>query len=72
MYDIDPETDGGFLELAPSLLLNFRLSYGMNFSTHLFAEIFVRVNNITDEYKLSQWGLPAPGKTLSAGIMVRI
>jgi outer membrane receptor for ferrienterochelin and colicin len=72
MYDIDPESDGGFLELEPSLLMNFRLSYGMNFSTHLFAEIFVRVNNITDEYKLSQWGLPSPGRTLSAGVMVRI
>jgi iron complex outermembrane receptor protein len=72
MYDIDPETDGGFLALDPSLLLNLRLSYGKNFSTHLFAEMFVRVNNITDEYKLSQWGLPAPGRTLSAGIMVRI
>lgn len=72
MYDIDPETDGGFLELDPSLLLNFRLSYNMNFSTHLFAEIFVRVNNITDEYKLSQWGLPTPGRTLSGGMMLRI
>jgi len=72
MYDTDPDTDGSFLELDPSLVLNLRLSYGKNFSTHLFAEIFVRVNNITDEYKLSQWGLPTPGRTLSAGLMVRM
>ncbi len=71
-FDSDPETNGGFLELEPALILNFRLGYAFNISGFAYSEVFVRLNNILDEYKLSQWGLPMAGRTLYAGVTVRL
>lgn len=70
MYDSDP--DKGFVEIEPSLIFNFRLGYDLYISDFVFTEIFLRVNNLTDEYKLSQYGLPEAGRTGYAGITIRI
>jgi hypothetical protein len=71
-YDTDPESDGGFLELEPALLLNFRIGYSIELSDFAHSEVFIRLNNALDEYKLSQWGIPTAGRTLYAGVIVRI
>ncbi len=70
-YDSDLENDGKFLEIEPTTLFNMRLSYGFAISD-IYNEVFVRINNITDEYKLSQWGLPTAGRTFSAGVSVKL
>ncbi len=70
-YDSDPENDGEFLEIEPTTLFNLRLSYSFAIS-NIFTEVFVRVNNITDEYKLSQLGLPAAGRTFSGGVSIKL
>jgi iron complex outermembrane recepter protein len=70
MYDSD--ADGGYVEIDPAMILNFRISYSIYFSDMVFTEFFVRVNNLTDKYKLSQYGLPSAGRTAIAGLTVRI
>jgi len=71
-YDSDPEDGTKFVEIDPSLLLNLRLSHSILLGNTYLTELFVRVNNLTDEYKLSQWGLPMAGRTFYAGIMFKI
>lgn len=71
-FDSDPETDGKFLTLDPALIMNIRIGYSFDFYDFAYTEVFIRLNNITDEYKLSQLGLPTAGRTLFAGVTVRI
>lgn len=71
-YQDDPEVKGGFVEIPEALVINARLSYDLLLQGFGFTEIFVRVNNIFDEYKLSQLGLPEAGRTAYAGIMIRV
>ena len=70
-YDSDPENDGAFIEIEPTALFNLRLAYGFTIS-NVYSDVFFRVNNITDEYKLSQWGLPAGGRTFSTGLSIKL
>lgn len=70
-YDSDPDVSGGFVEIDPAVVMNLRLAYEFVVSKSLL-EVYVRINNITDEYKLSQYGLPAPGRTAYAGIQARL
>lgn len=71
-YDSDPEVDGEFVEIDPSAVINLRLAYERSIGDEILAEVFVRVNNATDEYRLSQWGLPEPGRTVYGGVSVRM
>ncbi len=71
-FDTDPVDNKKFVEIEPSLVLNFRLSYSFNVTDMIYSEVFVRLNNITDEYRLSQLGLPAPGRTFYAGLSLRL
>ncbi len=68
----DNDINGEYVEIEPSLILNMRLAYSFMVGDFSMNEIFVRLNNITDEYQLSQYGLPEPGRTLYAGFSFRI
>lgn len=68
----DNDINGDYVEIEPSLILNMRLAYSFMFGDFSMNEIFVRINNITDEYQLSQYGLPEPGRTFYAGFSFRI
>jgi len=70
MYDSDPE--GGFVEIDPAVIFNLRIGYDLFISDLAYTEFFIRINNLTDTYKLSQYGLPSAGRTANAGITVRI
>lgn len=69
-YGDNPTTDR-IEELDPTLILNTRISYEFLAIKGFYTEAFVRLNNITDEYKLYQLGLPEPGRTFYAGITTR-
>lgn len=71
-YEPSPFADGKFEEIDKSLIFNIRLLYAINLKYLPYTELFIRVNNITDEYYLSQLGLPMPGRTIFAGINLRI
>ncbi len=71
-YDADPENSGEFLTLDAAAELNFRLGYSFEISDFALAEVFVRMNNITDTYRLSQWGLPTAGRTFYSGLTFRL
>jgi iron complex outermembrane receptor protein len=64
-------TDDGFARLDPSLVLNVRVGYRL-FVRSVSAEVFVRVDNLTDAVVLPQLGLPAPGRELQAGIKLAL
>lgn len=68
----DNDENGEYISIDPSVILNLRIGYDINIADLAFTEFFVRLNNITDEYKLSQYGLPEPGRTLYAGFVVRL
>ncbi len=59
----------GDTELDPSFLLNARISYLLP-TKGTGLELFIRCNNILDEQRMQQLGLPAPGRTAMAGIKV--
>lgn len=71
-YSLD-ETNT-FVALPTSLVLNTRLAYRLIFNQPRFlsAELFMRVNNITDEVVMPQLGLPAPGRELQAGVSLSL
>lgn len=56
------------VELDPTALLNFKLAYSFSSISESYSTVYVRVNNLTDEVKYSQLGLPGPGRTFMAGI----
>jgi len=64
-------TDDGFTRLDPSLVLNVRAGYRL-FVGSVSAEVFARVNNITDAVVLPQLGLPAPGREVQAGVKLAL
>lgn len=70
-YDSEPDNPDGFVEIDPSPIMNIRLAYEFILSDAL-VEFYIRLNNVTDEYKLSQYGLPAPGRTFFIGLQTRI
>ena len=63
--------DDGFTRLDPSLVLNVRAGYRL-FVGSVSAEVFARVNNITDAVVLPQLGLPAPGREVQAGVKLAL
>ncbi len=58
-----------FVQLPEALIFDARLSYGINTLSGLNgSQLFVRVNNITDELRLLQLGLPGPGRAFLGGV----
>jgi iron complex outermembrane receptor protein len=68
----DNDINGDYVELDPTISFNLRLGYRFMLGDISMAELFVRLNNLTDEYILSQYGLPEPGRTLYSGFSFRI
>ncbi len=59
----------GLISLPSSLVTNTRVSWLMLYRQYS-AELFSRINNLTDEIVLPQLGLPGPGRTLHVGFQV--
>jgi iron complex outermembrane receptor protein len=71
-WESDASLPGGYAELGASSSINFRISYTFYLAEDYLYEIYLRANNIFDTYRLSQGGLPEPGRTLIAGLGLRI
>lgn len=67
-YELDNSVESGFVKVEGSTIANLRLSYNLFKITGYFADIYIRTNNIFDKYRLSQRGLPEPGRTIQAGL----
>jgi iron complex outermembrane receptor protein len=66
-----PDAPGSFARLDPALVLNLRAGYRFVVRT-VSAELFVRVNNVTDAVVLPQLGLPGPGREVQAGLKLAL
>lgn len=64
--------DNIFVALPTSAVLNARLAYRLilPLTENFASQVFIRVNNITNEVVLPQLGLPAPGREIQGGIKV--
>lgn len=62
-----------FVSLPDALIFNMRLAYNISGTGKKFSgsEIFVRVNNISNELRLLQLGLPSPGREFLGGVKLR-
>ena len=61
--------DNSFMHLPTSFVIDSRLTYLLHLSSiEAGSEIFVRVDNITDELVLPQAGLPGPGRSFGGGL----
>ena len=61
--------DNSLVKLPASQVINTRLTWLVLFR-NVGAEIFARVNNVTDDVTLPQLGLPGPGREVHAGVQV--
>ena len=59
--------DNAYVELPTALVFHARLGYRFQVGQAM-PEVFVRVNNVTDEVVLTQLGLPAAGREFVAGL----
>ena len=66
-----PDGPGSFARLDPALVLNLRAGYRFALQG-VSAELFARVNNITDAVVLPQLGLPGPGREVQAGVKLAL
>jgi iron complex outermembrane receptor protein len=66
-----PEAPGSFARLDPALVLNLRAGYRFAVRA-VSAELFARVNNVTDAVVLPQLGLPGPGREVQAGVKLAL
>lgn len=64
--------DGSLVPLSASTELNAGMAYRIFWSTQqaVLSEIFMRVDNLTDEVIVRQLGLPSAGREFSAGLSV--
>ncbi len=60
-----------FDEIAPTCLLNLRLSYSFMLYNSIL-ELYVRANNVFDTYREVKLGIPDAGRMFSSGILFRI
>ncbi|MBX3044398.1 MAG: TonB-dependent receptor [Candidatus Kapabacteria bacterium] len=67
-YERNPDDQSKFLKIDGTAIFNLRLAYKLPVVQGVVYEVFVRGNNLMDTYRLSQLGLPEPGRMLSAGI----
>lgn len=65
-YGLDP--DNVVVGLPDVLQINLRASARRYTSAGLFGELFVRLDNVTDQSVFPQLGLPGPGRTLQFGL----
>ncbi len=61
-----------YAEIDASTSFNFRISYLFTNIDNTMIEVYARINNILDEYRLSQRGIPESGRTFSAGLSVKL
>jgi iron complex outermembrane recepter protein len=66
-----PDAPGSFARLDPALVLNARVGYRLAVRA-VSAEVFTRVNNVTDAVVLPQLGLPGPGREVQAGVKLAL
>ena len=59
-----------FQKLPEYILFNLRFSYNYKINNSLFADIFIRINNIFDKLYYSQWGLPEAGREVVGGLSI--
>ncbi|HLT47570.1 MAG TPA: TonB-dependent receptor [Rubricoccaceae bacterium] len=64
--------DNTFVPLNTSLVLNLRAGYRLRPTAAFAAEVFARVDNVTDALVTPQLGLPGPGRTVQAGLKVTL
>ena len=63
-------SDNTFVELPAATVFDARLGYLLTPAGFAGGEVFVRLNNLTDELRLLQLGLPGPGREVRAGLEV--
>lgn len=63
---------GDWDEIDPTMITNLRFAYKIPYSDIMISEVYIRANNIFDTYKLSQFGIPDPGRMFIAGMNVRL
>lgn len=71
-YAINPANNNAFEKLDASLVANFRLGYRLPEFSFLSMELFLRIDNIFDSYRLTQIGLPEAGRMFNLGAILRI
>jgi iron complex outermembrane receptor protein len=73
-FERSPDNASKFIEIGATSIFNFRLSYQFAIETgfNSLYEIFARVNNIADTYRISQLGLPEQGRMITAGVKISI
>lgn len=69
-YGIDAARNGEFAEIESSVVTNLRIAKTFIIYSKVL-ELFVRINNISDEFYISQIGIPDPGRTFSCGLTFR-
>jgi iron complex outermembrane receptor protein len=69
--ETNPDKPSDKIEIAGSAVFNLRLSYSL-LSAGFSGDVFFRVNNIFDHYRIYQLGLIEPGRSLSAGITIKL
>ncbi|HRS02523.1 MAG TPA: TonB-dependent receptor [Bacteroidota bacterium] len=57
-----------FEKIDPTFQLNFIISQKIPISTEFSPKIYLKINNITDEYIQTRIGLPEPGRMFYFGI----
>lgn len=65
-------TDDDFVPLNTSLVLNLRAGYRLRPTAAFSAEVFGRVDNVTDALVTPQLGLPSAGRTVQLGLKVAL
>lgn len=61
----------GFVEIEPTVILDSKISKKIILDRKVF-EAYIRINNITDTYRLSKLGITEAGRFLSAGVVFNI
>ncbi|MBN8546834.1 MAG: TonB-dependent receptor [Ignavibacteria bacterium] len=69
--ETNPAKPAEKLEIAGSAVFNIRLSYAL-VTAGYSADIFFRVNNLFDHYRVYQLGLIEPGRNITGGISLRL
>ncbi len=69
--ETNPDKPAEKIEIAGSAVFNLRLSYSL-ISVGFSGDVFFRVNNIFDHYRIYQLGLIEAGRSISAGITIKL
>ena len=69
--ETNPDKPSDKIEIAGSAVFNLRLSYSL-LSAGFSGDVFFRVNNIFDQYRIYQLGLIEPGRSISVGITIKL